>query len=123
MTLRGDAIGWAGSVVSTLAIIGTFIGWLPYIAAFAAFVWYVIQIFESRTIQQWHAKKVLIRRTRKIAKLRAREKVIAAQLEALLKVEAAKREAKILVETVAAALHVQEEEEEARVRSTPPTKS
>lgn len=111
MTTR-DVSSWIGSVVSTFAIIGTIVGWLPYIAAFAAFVWYIIQIWESRTIQHWHNNRKMARRARKVAKLRAREKVISAQLAALQTVQAAKQVAKDMVNVAtmeAAVLSAQEE--------------
>ena len=85
------------SFLGTFAIIGTFIGWFPYIAAFAAFVWYVIQIWESRTIQHWWTNRRMIQKARKIAKLKAKEKVIAAKLLALQTVRAAQKEAKAIV--------------------------
>lgn len=88
---------WSFAALSTGAIIGTILGWLPYIAAFAAFVWYVIQIWESRTIQHWWANRQMLRRARKIAQLKAHEKIIAAQLLALQTVRAARKEAKEIV--------------------------
>ena len=50
---------WAGNIVSVGAIFGTFIGWLPGIAAFIAFVWYLIQIYESATVQLWLKRRLL----------------------------------------------------------------
>jgi hypothetical protein len=72
---------WVGNIVSAGAIVGTFIGWLPGIAAFIAFVWYLIQIYESATVQRWLAA----RRVRKIASLKAKILVLEAlnQLPAL----------------------------------------
>ena len=37
-----------GHLFSAGAIIGTFSGWLPGVAAVVALVWYVIQIYESK---------------------------------------------------------------------------
>ena len=50
---------WAGNIVSIGAIFGTFVGWLPGIAAFIAFVWYLIQIYESLTVQSWLKRRLL----------------------------------------------------------------
>lgn len=65
---------WAGNIISVGAIFGSILGWLPGIAAFIAFVWYLIQIYESVTVQRWLAG----RRLRKIAHLRAKIVVLEA---------------------------------------------
>ena len=63
---------WLGHSLSGAAILGTLAGWFPPIAAFVAFIWYSIQIYESKTVQDWfHA-----RRAKKIARLKARLHVI-----------------------------------------------
>lgn len=91
-------------IVSAGAILGTILGDLPYVAALAGMIWYTIQIWESRTVQHWWRNHQMILKAKKITKLRAKEKVIVAQLEALEikrqarviardKVEAAKVEA------------------------------
>ncbi len=61
-------LSWVGNSASAVAIVSTFVGWLPPMAALIALVWYVIQIHESKTIQAWHRN----RRTRKIARMKAR---------------------------------------------------
>lgn len=58
---------WVGNVVSVGAIVGTFMGWAPAIAALVALLWYCIQIYESATAQRW----LMSRRLRRIAKLKA----------------------------------------------------
>jgi hypothetical protein len=50
------------------AVLGTIFGWFPIIAAGVALCWYVIQIYESETVQRW----LTSRRLRKIAALRAK---------------------------------------------------
>lgn len=62
------ASSWAGNIISAGAIITSFMGWVPGIAAIVALVWYVIQISESQTVQRWF----LARRQRKLASLRAK---------------------------------------------------
>ena len=86
-------------LVSAGAIVGTLIGWLPYVAAVVGLVWYCIQIWESRTVQHWWNNRQMILKARKIARLRAREKVIVAKLEALETIRAAKHAAVEKVET------------------------
>lgn len=39
--------------ISTSTIIMTVLGWLPAMAAAAAFLWYVISIYETKTVQDW----------------------------------------------------------------------
>jgi hypothetical protein len=74
-----NPLAWAGNIVSLGAIVGTFMGWLPAVAAVVAFTWYSIQIWESHTVQRW----LHTRRERKIAhymkrvhELRAQQKVL-----------------------------------------------
>ena len=87
-----DAIA-AGTILATL------LGYLPEIAAILAILWYIIQIWESRTVQHWWRNRVMVRKAKKIARLRAREKVIVAQLAALEMVRAARHAAVELTET------------------------
>ena len=110
------------SVGSTFVVIGTIVGWLPYIAAFAAFVWYVIQIWESNTIQNWYTARVAVRRARKIAKLKATEKLIAAKLAALQTVRAAQREASDLVAAAAVEASALKAKTETDMIANPPIK-
>lgn len=46
----------AAHVISLAAIGGAFVGILPPLAALGAIIWYAIQIYESRTFQDWLAK-------------------------------------------------------------------
>jgi len=66
---------WFGNAISGAAIVGTIAGWLPSIAAIVALVWYLIQIYESATVQRWMAT----RRHRRLAKLKARVILMEAQ--------------------------------------------
>lgn len=59
---------WLGNGLSAGAIISTFAGWTPSIAAIVALIWYLIQIYESATVQRWLAN----RRVVKLARLKAR---------------------------------------------------
>lgn len=59
---------WLGNALSLGAIVSTFMGWAPAIAAIVALIWYLLQIYESPTTQRWLAN----RRLRKIAALKAR---------------------------------------------------
>jgi len=59
---------WLGNVFSAGAIIASVIGLIPVIAAFVGLIYYLIQIYETKTVQRW----VHARRSRKIARLKAR---------------------------------------------------
>ena len=72
-----------GDIISGVAIVGTIIGYLPFVAAFAGLCWYIIQIIESRTVQTWYQARATSKRTQKIAKLRAKHKLIEAKINAL----------------------------------------
>ena len=63
----GPILAWIGNGASVAAVFSTLIGWLPPVAAVIAFIWYCIQIYESKTIQ----RHLEARRVRKIAALRA----------------------------------------------------
>lgn len=40
-----------------VAIIGTYFGWLPYVAAVIALVYHAIQIWETDTIREWTGRR------------------------------------------------------------------
>ena len=110
-----DALtAWTGHVLSGAAIAGTLIGLFPPVAAFAAFVWYTIQIYESRTFQHWYRNLQLKNRARHLSKLRAQEKIVLAKIDAIEKVRVAYAEARETLATArvdAAKLAVQDEAE------------
>jgi len=54
-----------GHLVSAGAILGAIVGYLPAIAALVGVVWYLVQLYESNTVQRY----LRGRRERKIAKL------------------------------------------------------
>lgn len=68
---------WIGHILAPAAIIGTILAWFPYFAAFLAVVWYLVQLYESKTIQD----AIKAHRLRKYAKLKAQMLI----LEELLK--------------------------------------
>lgn len=59
---------WIANVISGGAVVSAVFGYLPAIAAIVGLIWYLIQIYESSTVQRWVAG----RRVRKIARLKAR---------------------------------------------------
>lgn len=72
-----------GHIIAILTWLGAVAGLLPVFAAFIAAVWYMIQIYESETCQHWLERRRMLRKARLIAKLRAKQKVVLAELEAL----------------------------------------
>lgn len=94
----------------------TVLNWLPQIigivAASTAFIWYIICIWESRTIQHYINNRRMVVRARKIARLKAQEKVITAKLDALEVVRQAKVEAKEKVAQATALAEVLKVKEE-----------
>jgi uncharacterized protein HemY len=66
---------WVGNVISGGTVIGVLAGFVPAVAAFVALVWYLIQIYESATVQRWRAT----RRARTLARLKARVLMLEAQ--------------------------------------------
>ncbi len=66
---------WVGNGASLGAIIISFAGYIPALAAGVALVWYLIQIFESPTVQRW----LRSRRTRQIARMKAQAAKLTAQ--------------------------------------------
>lgn len=66
---------WFGNTISGAAILATLAGWLPTVAAIVALIWYLIQIYESATVQRWLAN----RKHRRLAHLKARVIMLEAQ--------------------------------------------
>ena len=73
------------------------VGWLPPIAALFGIVVCAITIYESKTFQHWKRNRVLKHRAKKLAKLRAKEKLVIAEIQALETLRAAKVEASEMV--------------------------
>lgn len=59
---------WLGHTLSPIAIVGTAAGYFPYFAAVLAATWYIVQLYESKTVQA----SIQSHRRRKAAKLRAK---------------------------------------------------
>ena len=118
-----DWTWWSLQVTAALVIIGSLFQYLPIAAAGVAACYYCIQIWESRTIQHWWANRQMRRKAEKIARLRAKEKVILAKLEAAGALREARAKAREKVEeaTIKAAAQLIREaaENEQKFTSTP----
>lgn len=99
-TIVGDVVA-GGTIVSTL------LGYVPAAAAALGVLWYAIQIWESRTVQEWKERRVAAHKVAKLARLQAQHKIIVAELEALEVVRAAKSVATEKVEVAKAEAAVQ----------------
>lgn len=98
----GDYIRHVIDTISVGAVVGVILGLLPAIAALGAAVWYLIQIWESRTCQHWIANRRMKYRARKIARLKAKQKVLEAKLQAAGVLKEARYVARDKVETATA---------------------
>lgn len=96
-------VGHTAAGTGLLAII---LGWLPPIigllGGLAATTYYVICVWESRTVQHYVGNWRMKRKAKRIARLKAREKILTAELEALEVVREAKT---VAAEKVAFAAH------------------
>lgn len=67
---------WLANIFGTGSIVAAAAGFVPAFAAGVALVWYLIQISESKTVQDW----IKGRRVRRLAKLKARALMLEAKL-------------------------------------------
>lgn len=79
-----------GHVVAVSTWLLSLVGVLPALAAMVGIVYYAIQIFESPTVQKRLDKWRVTRKTRKIARLKAEQKLLVAELAALELVQEAR---------------------------------
>lgn len=61
-------ISWTGNIAGIATIVASFAGWIPVFAAGIALIWYMVQLWESKTFQTWRRGRHLNRLLR--AKLR-----------------------------------------------------
>ena len=92
-------IAKAIDAVAAGAIVGSFLGWLPVIASVVSIIWFVIQITESHTFVTWHNNWKTRSREKKLARLRAKEKVLVAEIHATETIRAAHADAQELLAT------------------------
>lgn len=69
---HGRSIVYTVDAASAGAIVASFFGYLPSIAALAALVWYIVQICESRPVRRWRRLSRWKRIRRRRAALAAR---------------------------------------------------
>ncbi|MDE2470908.1 MAG: hypothetical protein KGL35_19700 [Bradyrhizobium sp.] len=54
--MNTDNIKHFGDIASLLTVIATIAHWMPEAAAFVSFIWGLIRIYESKTVQRWLKK-------------------------------------------------------------------
>lgn len=113
-------VAYTGDVLAGGAILGSLLQMLPALAAAVGLIFYAIQIWESRTVQHWYQNRRMVRKAKKIARLKAKEKVISAQLDALETLRQARVDARDKVEQAkveAAKLVLREDAEAAKTEN------
>lgn len=107
-----------GNATSATVLTASLLAWIPpsaaLIGSLLGILWFVICITESRTYQHWRNNLRMKHRARKLARLKAQEKIVIAEILALEALRAARVEARELVEGAkadAAVLVVQAEQE------------
>ena len=86
----------------TLTTILGFAGWLPFIGnvivSIVGFIWFMICIKESKTYIHWTRNRAMKRNARRLVKLRAKEKIAIAKIEAAEKMRQARVAARDLLD-------------------------
>jgi hypothetical protein len=102
LPLDGHVVVQASPHVASIgALIASFIGWLPAIVALIPAIYYLILIWESSTVQHYIRNLRMRRKARRIARLKAKAKVVQAELEAEEVVRVARVEAREKVKVAA----------------------
>ena len=101
------------------------IGYLPVIitcvAGVLAACMYAVTLWESKTVQHWMNNRRQIKMAKKVARLKAKQKVLEAELTAVEKVRLARHEARELVESAKSeAFIVKTQEETEAAINVPP---
>jgi hypothetical protein len=95
-----------GHVMSLGALSAVYFSWItPVAAAVGAIlvvVFYVLTICQMPLVKKWHTDAIVRRRTKKLARLRASEKLVLAKIQALEKKRAGRVEARELIADAAA---------------------
>jgi hypothetical protein len=80
-----NLVGWlVTQLVALGALLASLAGWIPYaIVAAIPTIYYLLMIWEMKTVVHWRNNWVQKRIARKYARLKAREKVTLAKLEAM----------------------------------------
>lgn len=86
------AVGLGGLGTASAGVLANLPVYITVFAAIVASVSYAVTIWESTTIQYWVAKWKQRRQARKMLKLKSRQRVVNAQIEAMERVQQVKTE-------------------------------
>jgi hypothetical protein len=75
--------GWFTQTISISALFGAIFGWWPYVVAAIPIIYYLIMIWETRTVVQFRNNWLQRRLSRRYAKLKVQEKKTADRLAAV----------------------------------------
>ena len=89
--------GWTGHVLSFGALFAALGGFIPPVAALASAIWFAVQIYESRTYQHWRRNRMMRAAAKKLAKLKAKQKITLAEIAAIERIRHARAEANDLM--------------------------
>lgn len=89
---NGDfTINILGHTLIPAGIIATLVGYLPTVVgvlvAFLGAVFYGIQIYESKTFQHWRTTRLIKKKNKHLARLRAKERAIMVKIKAIENLE------------------------------------
>lgn len=100
------------------------IGYLPVIitciAGALAACMYAVTLWESKTVQHWIANRRMLSRAKKVARLKAKQKVLVAELEAMETLRQARTEAREIVEVAKSEAAIMASAEEAHAATKIP---
>lgn len=72
---------------ATGGVVATLLGLLPtvlgVVATALAALWYSIQLYESDTVQKWLSRRRAMYKSRRLARLKAEQKILVAEIDAI----------------------------------------
>lgn len=95
MSAPGQTMSYTIDAGALGAIVAAIVGWLPPIAAVLAIAWYLLQFWESRTLQSFMQKRMqrkIMRLTARLASLQLNATADAAALDLKVTAKAAAKE-------------------------------
>lgn len=99
-------INTVGHTLLPLGAVATLVGLLPTVLGVLVTslgaIFYSIQIYESSTFRHWRMNHIMRKKARKLARLRAKERIVVAKIEALQTLKDARIEATSIMSTAKA---------------------
>ena len=98
--------------VSVAGVIGYLPVFITCIAGILAACMYAVTLWESKTVQHWMNNRRMLKKAKKVARLKAKQKILEAELIAVEKVRVARHEAREIVESAKSEAFVAATQEE-----------